>query len=148
MAFETKPNEKFELVPKPFNFFFLRFPDKPYVKLEERKTFYFDQEECYKTTDVFRVLTTPGFWSTLTPYLNAIEAVKEMDELENITVHICTSPFRAGGEDGFQRCIVEKREWVKKYFGEEWLEKLYIESHKERVTPAYYMFLYGSGKYQ
>ena len=112
----------------------MRFPDRPFLEIEERTTFYFDGESCYERDDVWDILASPGFWLSQPTYEGAVEAVKEIDALPGVDVYICTSPFAAKGAEALKRCHEEKKQWVVENFGESWLEKLYITRHKEDVT--------------
>ena len=70
----------------------------------------------------------PGFFASLPPYIYAIECVKHLSSLEGFSVFICTSPLLDN-----PTCIQDKIDWIKKYFGPEWVERLILTRDKTTV---------------
>ncbi len=105
-----------------------RFPDRPYVPLAERTTFYpRDQYPEEFKNDLEAIYLAEGFYRNLPPIDGAVEALREMRSRGHI-VKICTSPLSRN-----PYCIPEKMQWVKQFLGEEWLDLLIITKDKEKV---------------
>ncbi len=109
-----------------------RHPEKMYVPLEERKTFYV--KESYP--EVLRPLITeiytePSFFRALPPVAGAIESVKEMEQM-GLEVFICTSPLSM-----YKNCVLEKYEWVDAHLGSEWVKRIVLTKDKTLVKGDY-----------
>lgn len=63
-----------------------------------------------QNTAVWDIIRSPGWCSSLEPYPEALEAVRELQELAN--VYILTAPVR-----GSQTWSYERTEWVSEHFG-------------------------------
>uniref|UniRef100_G3SR39 5',3'-nucleotidase, mitochondrial n=1 Tax=Loxodonta africana TaxID=9785 RepID=G3SR39_LOXAF len=70
-----------------------------------------------------------NFFFELEPLPGAVEAVKQMANLENTDVFICTSPIRM-----FKYCPYEKYAWVEKHFGPEFLEHVVLTRDKTVIS--------------
>jgi hypothetical protein len=69
-----------------------------------------------------------GFFENLPPMLGALAGIAEM-EAEGLRVFIVTSPILTSFH-----CAQEKINWVRKYLGEVWLDKLVICTDKVNFT--------------
>lgn len=71
-------------------------------------------------------IQSPGFFSELEPLRGAIECFVQLED--HFDVWICTKPL-----DASPTCADEKRAWVNKYLGKEWVAKTIITPHKGLV---------------
>lgn len=65
-----------------------------------------------------------GFFKSLPPVKNGIKAIKEIEKL-GYDVFICTSPLR-----NHKYCVMEKLEWIEKYLGKEFTNKVIFTRDK------------------
>lgn len=108
-----------------------RYPKKAFIPFEERKTFYVaDQYPAEEKSNIFEILTEKGLYFSLEPIPGSFEALNEMKEVSS--VYICTSPLTSN-----PYCLQEKNDWVKKFMGTEWLQKLIITKDKTLVRGNY-----------
>uniref|UniRef100_A0A8C5RE55 5',3'-nucleotidase, mitochondrial n=1 Tax=Laticauda laticaudata TaxID=8630 RepID=A0A8C5RE55_LATLA len=70
-----------------------------------------------------------NFFMELNPLPGAVEALKEMAELEATEVFICTSPIKK-----YRYCPYEKFAWIEKHFGHEFLEHVILTRDKTIVS--------------
>ncbi|XP_021561564.1 5'(3')-deoxyribonucleotidase, mitochondrial [Carlito syrichta] len=70
-----------------------------------------------------------NFFYELEPLPGAVEAVKQMANLQNTEVFICTSPIKM-----FKYCPYEKYAWVEKHFGPDFLEQIVLTRDKTVVS--------------
>ncbi|XP_033623297.1 5'(3')-deoxyribonucleotidase, mitochondrial, partial [Fukomys damarensis] len=70
-----------------------------------------------------------NFFFELEPLPGAVEAVKQMANLQNTDVFICTSPIKM-----FKYCPYEKYAWVEKHFGPDFLEQIVLTRDKTIVS--------------
>lgn len=70
--------------------------------------------------DAEKLFHEKGFFASLSPMPGAIDAVREMERC-GLKVYICTTPILTS-----KYCAQEKLNWVCKYLGEEWLEKVIL----------------------
>jgi len=105
-----------------------RHPDKPYIPLEERTTFYVkDQYPEELKPLVADILLEPGFFRDMLPVTGAKDALDEMEKM-GFEVFICTSPLSI-----YKNCVLEKYEWVEKYLGSPWLKRVILTKDKTIV---------------
>ncbi|XP_020858341.1 5'(3')-deoxyribonucleotidase, cytosolic type isoform X2 [Phascolarctos cinereus] len=87
--------------------FRLRFPQEPYVALEERRGFSARDQYAALRPDlaekVASIYETPGFFLELEPIPGALEALQEMKCMKDTEVFICTSPLQK-----YNYCASEK----------------------------------------
>lgn len=69
------------------------------------------------------------FFFELEPLPGAVEAVKQMANLQNTDVFICTSPIKM-----IKYCPYEKYAWVEKHFGPDFLEQIVLTRDKTVVS--------------
>lgn len=84
-----------------------------------------------------------GFFENLPPIEYAIDSVKEMITSDKFDPYILTAPSILN-----PHCYSEKRLWVEKYFGLEFVEKLIICSNKGLLKGAVLIDDYTSGRGQ
>jgi 5'-nucleotidase len=109
-----------------------RHPEKVFVPLEERKTFYIKDsypEELKSLVD--EILLEGSFFREMVPVSGAKEALHEM-EASGFEMFICTSPLSTYGN-----CVLEKYEWVEKYLGPSWVRKIILTKDKTIVKADY-----------
>lgn len=85
-----------------------------------------------------------GFFFDLEPLENSIESVKKL--LSKYDVWFLTRPSIKN-----TNCYTEKAEWIKKYFGEDLLEKLIICPNKSLVKGDYLIdddYRYGQSEFE
>ncbi|KAM4765452.1 5'(3')-deoxyribonucleotidase, mitochondrial isoform 2-T2 [Cyanocitta cristata] len=70
-----------------------------------------------------------NFFIELDPLPGAVEAVKQMANLADTDVFICTSPIKK-----YRYCPYEKYAWVEKHFGPEFLEQIVLTRDKTVVS--------------
>ncbi|KAF6095919.1 5',3'-nucleotidase, mitochondrial [Phyllostomus discolor] len=70
-----------------------------------------------------------NFFFDLEPLPGAVEAVKQMANLENTDVFICTSPIKR-----YKYCPYEKYAWVEKHLGPDFLEQVVLTRDKTVVS--------------
>lgn len=77
-------------------------------------------------TTAVDILSSAGFFIEFEPMAGAIEAVKEMVDVEGLSVFFCTAPTRMQ----YETCAAEKFAWVRKHFGEKYLSKIILGRDK------------------
>ncbi|XP_050822563.1 5'(3')-deoxyribonucleotidase, mitochondrial isoform X2 [Gopherus flavomarginatus] len=84
-----------------------RFPEKPYVALEDRRGFWVSEQYGQLRSELsekaISIWESKNFFIELDPIPGAVEAVKQMAKLENTDVFICTSPIKK-----YRYCAYEK----------------------------------------
>lgn len=109
-----------------------RHPDKFFIPLEERTTFYVkDQYPEELKPLVAEILLEPGFFREIMPMDGAREALLEMERL-GLELFICSSPLSA-----YRNCVLEKYEWVEKFLGADWVKRLILTKDKTLVKADY-----------
>ncbi|PNJ87751.1 NT5C isoform 14 [Pongo abelii] len=82
-----------------------RFPEEPHVPLEQRRGFLAREQYRALRPDladkVASVYEAPGFFLDLEPIPGALDAVREMNDLPDTEVFICTSPLLK-----YDHCVV------------------------------------------
>ncbi|MBI3168580.1 MAG: 5'-3'-deoxyribonucleotidase [Chloroflexi bacterium] len=109
-----------------------RHPEKLYIPLEERTTFYVKEsypEELQPL--VAEILLEPSFFRDMMPMAGAIQAMNEMNQM-GLEVFICTSPLNA-----YRNCVLEKYEWVENYLGADWVNRIILTKDKTLVKGDY-----------
>ena len=102
-----------------------RHPDKSYVPLEERKTFYVKDSYPEELKPlVAEILLESSFFREMLPMKGAKEALEEMRE-KGWEVFICTSPLST-----YKNCVSEKYEWVENYLGPSWVKQVILTKDK------------------
>ncbi|XP_019373598.1 PREDICTED: 5'(3')-deoxyribonucleotidase, cytosolic type [Gavialis gangeticus] len=113
--------------------FLARFPGEPRVELAQRRGF--SVREQYRglredlAAKIVSVYESPGFFLGLDPIPGAIEAMKEMIQMKDTEVFICTSPLQK-----YDPCIPEKYKWVEKHLGPEFVDRLILTRDKTIVS--------------
>jgi len=109
-----------------------RHPDKFYVPLAERTTFYVKQQYPDELKPlVSEIVLEPGFFRDMMPMDGGREALFEMDKM-GFEVFICTSPMST-----YQNCVLEKFEWVDRVFGPQWVKRIILTKDKTLVKADY-----------
>ncbi|XP_073874805.1 5'(3')-deoxyribonucleotidase, mitochondrial isoform X18 [Macaca fascicularis] len=84
-----------------------RFPDQPFIALEDRRGFWVSEQygrlRPGLSEKAISIWESKNFFFELEPLPGAVEAVKEMANLQNTDVFICTSPIKM-----FKYCPYEK----------------------------------------
>ena len=83
------------------------------------------QRQIEANPDIAFPQSIPGFFENLKPIDGAIESVKKLIQSENFSPYILTAPSILN-----PHCYTEKRLWVEKYFGMDFVDKLIICSNK------------------
>lgn len=105
-----------------------RHPDKFFIPLEERTTFYVkDQYPEELKPLVAEILLEPGFFREIMPMEGAMEALLEMEGL-GLELYICSSPLSV-----YRNCVLEKYEWVEKFLGADWVKRIILTKDKTLV---------------
>ncbi|XP_077130423.1 5'(3')-deoxyribonucleotidase, mitochondrial [Ranitomeya variabilis] len=110
-----------------------QYPKEPYIDLNNRRGFWVsEQYENLKpglSEKAISIWEAKNFFLDLDPIDGAVEAFKEMSNLPNTDVFICTSPIKR-----FKFCPYEKYAWVEKHFGHEFLEQIILTRDKTVVS--------------
>jgi len=109
-----------------------RYPDKFYVPLAERTTFYVKQQYPDELKPlVSEIVWAPGFFRDMMPVDGGKEALTEMRSMGH-EVFICTSPLTT-----YQNCVLEKFEWVDRVLGSQWVSNIILTKDKTLVKADY-----------
>ncbi|XP_035888742.1 5'(3')-deoxyribonucleotidase, mitochondrial isoform X1 [Phyllostomus discolor] len=110
-----------------------RFPDQPFIALEDRRGFWvseqYDRLHPGLSEKAISIWESENFFFDLEPLPGAVEAVKQMANLENTDVFICTSPIKR-----YKYCPYEKYAWVEKHLGPDFLEQVVLTRDKTVVS--------------
>lgn len=110
-----------------------RFPQEPFISLEERRGFWVSVQYGQLRSDLFEKATSiwesKDFFLELEPLPGGVEAVKEMAKMDNTDVFICTSPIKH-----YTHCPFEKFAWVEKHFGHDFVEQVILTSDKTLIS--------------
>jgi 5'-nucleotidase len=105
-----------------------RYPDKPYIPIEDRTTFYILDQYPQELSPLIRAIQyAPGFIRELRPVPGAIEAMGAMIEA-GLDVFICSSPFTR-----YEHCVQEKYAWVDEHLGHEWIRRVILAKDKTLI---------------
>ncbi|XP_071106835.1 5'(3')-deoxyribonucleotidase, cytosolic type-like [Haliotis cracherodii] len=106
-----------------------RFPDLPFIEEKDRNTFYLRDQYAKLGSDlpdrVRDVYMEEKFFLNLPEIEGAVAAAKEMAEMEDVDVFICTSPLTF-----YRYCLSEKFQWVEKHLGAAWVDRTIIAKDK------------------
>lgn len=109
-----------------------RYPDKFYIPLEERTTFYVKEQYPDELKPLATaIMRESGFFREIVPVDGAQEALMEMDGM-GLEVFICTSPVSA-----YKNCVLEKYEWVDRVLGADWVKRIILTKDKTLVKADY-----------
>jgi 5'-nucleotidase len=109
-----------------------RHPEKSYVPIEERTTFYVKESYPEELKPlVVEILLEPSFFREMMPMTGAKEALFEMEQM-GLEVFICTSPLST-----YKNCVLEKYEWVENYLGADWVNRIILTKDKTLVKGDY-----------
>ncbi|XP_066496745.1 5'(3')-deoxyribonucleotidase, mitochondrial isoform X4 [Tiliqua scincoides] len=110
-----------------------RYPDQPYVPLEDRRGFWVSEQyerlQPGLSEKAISIWESKNFFIELDPLPGAVEAVKQMAKLKETDVFICTSPIKK-----YRYCPYEKYAWVEKHLGQEFLEQIVLTRDKTVVS--------------
>lgn len=110
-----------------------RYPTEPYVTLEDRRGFWVSTQYGQLRSDLcekaISIWESKGFFIDLDPLPGGVEAVKEMAEMNDTDVFICTSPIKH-----YKHCPHEKYAWVEKHLGHDFLEQVILTRDKTLIT--------------
>ncbi|XP_070630199.1 5'(3')-deoxyribonucleotidase, cytosolic type isoform X2 [Bos indicus] len=113
--------------------FLQRFPGELHVPLEERRGFFANEQYRALRPDladkVASVYEAPGFFLDLEPIPGALEAMREMNDMQDTQVFICTSPLMK-----YDHCVQEKYHWVEKHLGPQFVERIILTSDKTVIS--------------
>lgn len=73
------------------------------------------------------LISSKGFFESLSPMPGALEAIKEMIEM-GFKIFICSAPIWKS-----HYCAQDKIHWIRKHLGDSWLDKLIFCSDKTTV---------------
>jgi 5'-nucleotidase len=103
-----------------------KWPEEPFIPIKDRRTFLLYDDEKYSHEQVNEILDAKGFFLNIPPIEGAVEALKEMNEMQGVNVFICTTPWLRT----YPWSTVEKYQWVEKYMGKEWLRRIILTVDK------------------
>eukprot|EP00924_Labyrinthula_sp_SR-Ha-C_P016704 augustus_masked-scaffold_6-processed-gene-12.38-mRNA-1 protein AED:0.22 eAED:0.24 QI:0/-1/0/1/-1/1/1/0/726 len=94
--------------------------------VRERSEFEIEKNFAEKETEaVIEVIQEQGFYYELKPFEGAVEALKEMVDM-GVDVRLVTSPHPTCAAE----CAKEKYDWLEKYLGPSWIDRLVIARDK------------------
>ncbi|XP_023507824.1 5'(3')-deoxyribonucleotidase, cytosolic type [Equus caballus] len=106
-----------------------RFPGEPHVPLDERRGSLASEQYRALRPDleekVVSVFEAPGFFLDLEPIPGALEAMREMNDMQDTEVFICTSP-----PEKYDYSVYEKYCWVEKHLGPQFVERIILTRDK------------------
>nr|XP_045014079.1 5'(3')-deoxyribonucleotidase, cytosolic type isoform X2 [Jaculus jaculus] len=106
-----------------------RFPGDPHVPLEQRRGFLAREQYRALRPDladkVASVYEAPGFFLDLEPIPGALEALREMNAMDDTEVFICTSPLLK-----YHHCY----RWVERNLGPQFVERIILTRDKTVVS--------------
>uniref|UniRef100_A0A8C6IBK6 5',3'-nucleotidase, cytosolic n=1 Tax=Mus spicilegus TaxID=10103 RepID=A0A8C6IBK6_MUSSI len=109
-----------------------RFPEEPHVPLEQRRGFLANEQYGALRPDlaekVASVYEAPGFFLNLEPIPGALDALREMNDMKDTEVFICTTPLLK-----YDHCVGEKYRWVEQNLGPEFVERIILTRDKTVV---------------
>ncbi|MFT4309340.1 MAG: 5' nucleotidase, NT5C type [Candidatus Woesearchaeota archaeon] len=109
----------------------VRHPDKPFIPIEDRSTFYLTDDYPADLVDMVRDITmSVGFFYSLPPIEGALEALPQL--LVKNDVYICTSPLLEN-----RTCVQEKYDWIQKYLGTKWKDRMILTKDKTLIEGDY-----------
>lgn len=109
-----------------------KYPEKIYIPLENRNThFLVDQYPKEYKTLINQVMAEPNFFLSLEPIEGSIQAVKELFAMD-MEIFICTVPLK-----DYKNCVSEKYQWVEKYLGFEWTQRIILTTDKTLIKGDY-----------
>uniref|UniRef100_A0A8C4KU32 Uncharacterized protein n=1 Tax=Equus asinus asinus TaxID=83772 RepID=A0A8C4KU32_EQUAS len=82
-------------------------------------------EHCIFQEKVVSVFEAPGFFLDLEPIPGALEAMREMNNMQDTEVFICTSP-----PEKYDYSVYEKYCWVEKHLGPQFVERIILTRDK------------------
>lgn len=106
-----------------------RYPQKPFIPLNERRTFSLAAEyaQIGESVRARALYSEAGFFASLPAIDGAVEALYALDKLVNI--RICTSPLTK-----YQDCVLEKYCWVDQNLGSKWVDRIIMTRDKTLVS--------------
>ncbi|XP_072916348.1 5'(3')-deoxyribonucleotidase, mitochondrial-like [Hemitrygon akajei] len=109
------------------------YPEEPFIELADRRGFWVSEQYGQLQPDLrekaVSIWESKNFFIELDPLPGAVEAVKEMANMKNTDVFICTSPIRK-----YDHCPFEKYAWVEKHLGKEFLELMVLTLDKTLIS--------------
>ncbi|XP_075846182.1 5'(3')-deoxyribonucleotidase, cytosolic type isoform X3 [Microtus pennsylvanicus] len=109
-----------------------RFPGEPHVPLEQRRGFLASEQYRALRPDLAEKLASvyeaPGFFLNLEPIPGAVDALREMNDMQDTEVFICSSPLRK-----YDHCVGEKYRWVEQNLGPQFVERIILTRDKTVV---------------
>lgn len=110
-----------------------KYPNDPFVPLEERNTFYLGDQYDGMSDDmhdkVRSIYHAEGFFRDLPEIEGALDALKEMSEMKGVDVFICSSPLF-----DYTYSPKEKIQWIDEHLGKDWIGKIILARDKTLVN--------------
>ena len=108
-----------------------KFPDIPYVKLEDRRGFSMIRQYPEEVHDfVKQIYQNERFCRELPAIEGSIEALREIESKTNVEAFICSAPLYPS----FQNSTLDKFLWVKNNLGENWVNRLILTYDKTVIA--------------
>ncbi|XP_078794165.1 5'(3')-deoxyribonucleotidase, mitochondrial [Oryzias latipes] len=110
-----------------------RYPEEPFISLDDRRGFWVSAQYgqlradlCEKAVSIWE---SQGFFMDLEPLPGGVQAVKEMAQMKDTDVFICTSPIKL-----YKHCPYEKYAWVERHLGQDFLDRVILTRDKTLVA--------------
>jgi 5'-nucleotidase len=111
-----------------FNAYRNRYPNKPFVPLEQRTSFYVKEQYPKELQPLIEeIYLAQEFYLGLPAIEGSLEALSELVS-RGEEVYICTSPLLSN-----PFCIQEKFDWITKNLGKDWTERMIVSKDKTIV---------------
>lgn len=106
--------------------------EKGWIVMESKKNMYLSIENDSSDKKRIEINSGKHFYKNLVPIDGAVSAIKEMMVDENFEIFFCTTPSRL-----YENCVVEKYQWIEKYFGFKATKKIILTRDKTLVKGDY-----------
>ncbi|KAF3853212.1 hypothetical protein F7725_013900 [Dissostichus mawsoni] len=110
-----------------------KYPEDPFISLQDRRGFWVSTQYGQLRSDLcekaISIWESKDFFMELEPLPGGLEAVREMAQMENTDVFICTSPI-----NHIQHCPYEKYAWVEQHLGQGFLEQVILTRDKTVIS--------------
>jgi len=104
------------------------YPSEFYVPLEKRQSFHPHEDyPAHLQEKIYQLCHSKGFIRNLPPTPQGIKAVNRMI-VEGHDIRFCTSHLFE-----YRYCLFEKYEWIEKYFGKEYVDRIILTRDKTLI---------------
>lgn len=110
------------------------YPDKRHVELQDRRGFSMMRQYPEELRELAKqIYTDKNFCRELSMIEGSLDAIREIEKMENIDAFICSAPLFPS----YQNSTLDKFNWVKNNLGEHWVNKLILTYDKTVIAGDY-----------